>query len=177
MQESVPRRAVCSLGPICTPGAGASSSGYPGARGWSWSLRACDPGRGGGWRSVKPRRPPVCKCRPGRRRDAVLRAAGARPPAFPPSAAEGQPAKPFLGGRVPARRARPRPPCTRTATRTRTDTRTHFPSQACGPAAASGSGKQSWDCEVGAAAIAAAWGRGHRGLRLPLPSRRAVSCP
>ena len=34
VQESVPRRAGCSLGPVCAPGAG-------GARGCSCSLRAC----------------------------------------------------------------------------------------------------------------------------------------
>lgn len=164
MQESVPRRAVCSLGPICAPRAGAASDGYPGARGWSWSLRV-RPRPRRGWRSVKTRRPPVCKCGPGRRREAVLRAAGARPPAFPPSAAGGQPAKPVLGRRVPARRARPGLRAhARPRARARTPAHTP-PSQACGPVAASRSGKQSWDCEVGAAADA--WGRGRRGLRRP----------
>lgn len=151
-----------------------ASAGYLGAWGCSCSLRArVRPRPRRGWRSVKISTTPSMQMR--LRVEKGGRPESGRPPAFPPSAAGGRPAKPVLGGRVPARRARPRPPRTRTAPAHAHGHPHTLPLLGLRPSRRQQVRKTKLGLRGGSS-------RGRQGTRAPrplapLPSRRAVSCP
>lgn len=117
--------------------------------------------------------------RPRKEKGGRPKSGGRAAPGFPAKCSR-RPASQAFPWREGPRPPRARPASVHTHSHAHTHTHGHphtLPSQACGPAAASRSGKQSWDCEVGAAAAAAAWGRGRRGLWRPFLAAGRLRAP